>query len=611
MKFRAFLRVLLAGVLSMLLLALGGAVWLRAQMGAAPASSAASQYSAASQSRAEAAVSWDQSKTAAFIPSRALALGALMVDATDWEIAQIAAAPLGEQRLLRQQLGKIKRRLRQFGIHYDRDLRPWIGAEMTAALVSLDEDRDPDNGSQPGYLLAIATDDPQASQAFLRRFWQRRPAQTTQQAGVEITHSADGMSTAHVGRQLVLIANHMSVIQDAISSAQVPPLNIRSRQRYEAALAQLPPRIGFLLADLPQIRPWLSSDLVDLMRQRVMRQDLVRENGTDSDWTVQHSALLATVTQADADLALQLWLTSFEALEASAGKVNLEEADLEQALDETTSPADLALAQWLPGTSSAAILDQDLSARWSSAIVDDGPPLANSVLEAIAPPDLASLGIDAREIRDWIVPWVSGDYGIAKLRSAEGQSAKLDWIFVTPASAEVMDGLRDLDARAQSQGLTVGVIPYANQQLTVWTKLSAGVPPSEPNGDIPSLIAAVKGVHAVVDDTALIATSVGAIAQALQTADTDPIGRAIATLGSSAGGYIHLAWPEVRALAESSRGRGMDLFETLDGVVESVTFTRYGSGAADARAKQDPFEQDPFEQDPDSNRIGIFFNLQG
>ncbi|MGF1538705.1 MAG: DUF3352 domain-containing protein [Elainellaceae cyanobacterium] len=601
MKFQAFLRILLAGVLALLLLALGGAVWLRTQMTPAAALETSSKYGAAADGAdldgtdlegtdldgtdlgGTNAIASSPSKTLAFVPSRTLALGALRIDATDWEAAQISAVSPQERRSLRRQLGQLKQKLRQFGIRYNRDIRPWIGSEVTAALVSLDEDRDLGNGSQPGYLMAIATDAPQASQSFLERFWQGRSPQTSRQAGVEIVHAGAGLSTAHVGRQLVLVASHLSVLQDAISSAQVPPLNIQSRQRYAAAIAQLPPeRWGFILADLSQLRPWLSEDWLSLVRQRV----------TKEDWTAEHDALIAAITPASRDLAVRLWLTSFTDLENNALE-NGPSKEAKGSEDLPTAQTSLALAAWLPSTSAAAILDRNLAARWSTVLAEDeSSPLAVTALEAIAPPDLEALGIDAQEIRDWVAPWVKQGYGIAKL--PRPQDDNLDWLFATPASSDVEAGFKDLDNRAQAQGLTVGIIPYKGHPLTVWTNLAVGLPSNNADGDIPSLIATVKGAHTVVDDTALMATSVGAIAQALQTTDADLVSRAAETLGPSANGYVHLAWPEVRALAASAASDERDLFEALDSIVESVTLTHYGEG----------------EVHP-SDQIGIFINLKG
>ncbi len=610
MKFQAFLRVLTVGALSLLLLSLGGAAWLRAQVAAAlpgdssgltsspwPRSATGTAFDAAGESRP----ARDQPKTMAFIPGRTLALGSLLVDATDWEAAQIAAVPFTQQRSLRRRLGGLKRQLRRFGIRYNQDIRPWIGSEVTAALVSLDEDRNAENGSQPGYLVAIATDDPQSSREFLQRLWRGRTAQTTRQAGIEITYAGTAekadpapaaLATAHIGRQLVLIASHLSVLQDAISSAQSPSLRVQSRQRYSAAIAQLPPEgIGFVLADLPQLRSW-SPALSDLIRLRI----------TDSDWA-RHDTLLAAVTQADNDLALQLWLTSLEARSLGTQPPATSESSPSNDPDEAPpAPVDRALAAWLPSSSAAAILDRDLSVRWSDLIAGDPSPAAAAALEAIAPLDLEALGLDIQDIRDRVVPWVRDSYGIAKLPRPD---AKRDWLFVTPTSPKAEDGLRDLDAQAQAQGLTVGTIPYRQHPLTVWTKLSVGVPPNEADGDIPRLIAEVKGAHAVVDNTVLVATSVGAIARALQTTETDGISRAIAALGPSPNGYLHLDWSTVRTLAQPSRPtKGFDLFEGLDGIVESTTLTRYGDGEASG-------SNGDVTGRASGERLGVFINMKG
>ena len=65
---------------------------------------------------------------------------------------------------------------RRFGkqnwlLNYQRDLQPWLGDEITLAITSLDYDRNLDNGTQPGYLLATATRNTQLAQESLNDFY--------------------------------------------------------------------------------------------------------------------------------------------------------------------------------------------------------------------------------------------------------------------------------------------------------------------------------------------------------------------------------------------------------------------------------------------------------
>ena len=541
MKFRGFRQAIVVGIAA-LLMAVGG-------LGSGQNRAAQASTLAPARTTPEAI---------AFIPERTIAFGTLLLDASDWEAAQLEAVPSRQRRQFRRRLTDLKRGLRRFGIRYDRDIKPWIGSETTVALVSRDEDRNPDNGQQPGYLAAIATDDAEASIAFLERVWRRRASQTIGQAGIEVTYlpqpSGGGLATAQVGERFVLLASHLSVLQDAISSAQVPSLNVRARPQYRAAIAQIPSQaIGFILGAPKVLARYLPSSLQLWPLQAA-------EPGA------AEIQLLASATLSEPGILIQAGphLDNGSSLVAAS-------------TDEAAAPQLAALARWFPPTSTAVILDRDLDARWSEALIKADTAGTAAILAAIAPDDIDALGADIQDIRDWVVPWVNQPYAVAKLPKLEGRDQP-DWLFATPMDDAVEAGLADLDQRAQSQGLTVGRIPYAKQTLTVWTALSAGVPADEPGGDIPALIAEVKGVHTVVEDTVLLATSIGAVAQALQAAEVDGISPLVEALGPSSS-YLRLDGSQVpKRLAEATGDRRLaDWAEPLQGIVEAVTLTQQGA----------------------------------
>ena len=77
---------------------------------------------------------------------------------------------------------------------YERDIQPWLGDEVTLAVTALDRDRNPDNGSQPGYLVALSIADVERSREFLDAYWVNkavsgREIQTEEYNGVQTIYS--------------------------------------------------------------------------------------------------------------------------------------------------------------------------------------------------------------------------------------------------------------------------------------------------------------------------------------------------------------------------------------------------------------------------------------
>ncbi|NJM97229.1 MAG: DUF3352 domain-containing protein [Phormidesmis sp. RL_2_1] len=165
------------------------------------------------------------------------------------------------------------------GLDYDHDIQPWIGSEITFALVNreLKLSAQPQNSAQPknleaqvlqqpGYLLAleIAPGRLQAAREFLQFFWQRQslagyPPETKQingarvlyrpQTGLDGTESPITAASALVGEQFLLFANDVRVLQQSLHSAQ-NGFNLAQNRAYRQAAAGLPTaRIGLAYVD--------------------------------------------------------------------------------------------------------------------------------------------------------------------------------------------------------------------------------------------------------------------------------------------------------------------------------------------------------------------------
>ena len=155
-----------------------------------------------------------------------------------------------EQQAIAQAERFEKNALAGTGLNYERDLKPWLGSEVTYALTDTDLDTDAANGLQSGYLLAaaIAPQQQYEAQTFLQRLWQQRSLsgqmpQSEQVSGVRILYS-DQLNTltaasALVGDRFVLLANDVRVLRRSIRSAQ-SATNLAQNRTYRDTVAQLP-----------------------------------------------------------------------------------------------------------------------------------------------------------------------------------------------------------------------------------------------------------------------------------------------------------------------------------------------------------------------------------
>lgn len=142
MKLRSFFYALAAGVAVLLLISVAGFFWLTAQ-------SPLNLLRGGALTNPTAAI---------FVPKQAPIVASLLVNPERLEgFRQLVARPVN-RRQSRAELKKLEDSLlSNQGIDYRRDIRPWLGDEITVAVTSLDFDRNQNNLAQPGYLLAATT----------------------------------------------------------------------------------------------------------------------------------------------------------------------------------------------------------------------------------------------------------------------------------------------------------------------------------------------------------------------------------------------------------------------------------------------------------------------
>lgn len=573
MKLRSFFSGLIIAVVTLLLLGAGGFYWIAAQSPLGLLTQGAENPPSA----------------AIFVPKQAPAMVSLLVNPDKLEqFRQVVARP-AERRKARQEFTQFKQSLlANTGLEYERDVQPWLGDEITIALTTLDFDRDPLNGKQPGYLLAIATKNPERSREFLQLFWQKRAIAGSdlsfeQYQGVKLIYAAvpagkkeaedppkkskrknsntvpsslfpiPSLSSAVVGDQFVLFANHPKVLRDAITNVQAVDLNLSNAKPYAQALDTLTqPRIGLTVVDLPQLSTWLAGSAPE---------PAIKPTGKTKSATVLEVKQEA-IEQKYQTLAIALGLHPLglmadTALLTADGKVTSNTPSLTQPI---------AALQYLPVASPFSLSGTHLDLTWSRLSADvAGYQVLSKLLDQPLDAVRSRWQLDLEKD---VFSWVKGEYALGllpnftaepitktknKKQSAERQTPKAlqnDWIFIAQRSIGDADqAIAHLDDLAKTQGLSVGSLPLGNQTVSAWTRLSS----TSGKNQAKTLQAEVQGVHATVGNYELFTTSIEAMDRALQAGgdslkNSDRFEQAIAPLLQPNNGYVYLDWTEGKAI---------------------------------------------------------------
>ncbi|MDX2245100.1 MAG: DUF3352 domain-containing protein [Leptolyngbyaceae cyanobacterium bins.302] len=590
MKLRSFLSGLLALVVVLLLIGVGGFFWIAANSPFKILTAGAGKLPSA----------------AIFVPKQAPAMVSLLVNPDDLKaFRQVIAAP-NKRRQARAELAQFEQGLlANTGLTYEQDIQPWLGDEVTLAITTLDIDRDRANGKQPGYLLAIATQDPARSREFLQVFWQKRAIAGTdltfeQYKGVKLIYNevpvkqkaeskspdstlysllpTPALASAVVGDQFVLFANDPKVLRDAVTNVQAAELNLNQAGFYTQALDTITqPRIGLAFVNLPGLAQWLETESVTSAKESPAKE---------KPPTARQPSLAQTLT-----IALELdrqGLIAETAMTGTSGKT---------AIVPTLAKPVEAL-QYIPATSSFVASGTNLTRLWhelSTSLASYGAvsQLVNQSLQSFEKQNHLNLPKD-------IFSWVTNEYALATVpvqpevdqtvgRKAKGKKAKNvlpeqaaieDWIFVAERGTQepTKTAIAHLDDIAKQQGYGVGAVQLGEQTVSAWTKLTSSNPFAK------TLQAEVQGVHATVGKYELFATSLPAMEQALNAVDNsllkrDRFQQAIAPFQNPNNGYLYLDWNESRPLLEQKLPllkvielAGSPLFSHL----QSFTISSYG-----------------------------------
>ncbi|MGC1393537.1 MAG: DUF3352 domain-containing protein [Coleofasciculaceae cyanobacterium] len=514
MKLRSFFYAIAAGVSVLLLTSIAGFFWLTAQ-------SPVKLLRGGAITNPSAAI---------FVPKQAPIVASLLVNPERLEtFRQVVARPVNRRRS-RNELKQLENSiLGKQGIDYRRDLRPWLGDEITVAVTSLDFDRDPQNSAQPGYLLAATTKNPQRAKEFLQLFYSKQATAGTtdlvfeQYKGVNLIYkrpeSLEKSSTglpetltgAVVGDRFVLFANHPKVMREAINNVQVANLSLNDDPVYQQKLETLTePRIGLSFINLPALAAWVS-------QQPAPTND----------------ALTGSETLAVALSLNRLGLLAQTALVSS------------QPSSETLTPTlnqPVAALQYIPNNSLLSLAGTDLNQFWNRLSTGQE---GNDTLKPLIERAIASL--QSRwdlDLPETIFSWVQGEYAISALPRPDKTDP--DWIFVAQKTANAQESIENLDTLAKQRGLSVGTLPLADKTITAWTKLVTSTTVAGKD-KMMRLEAQVAGCHTTVGDYEIFTSSIEAMSEAMMGSENsliknDNFKEAIATLPEPNDGYLYLDW---------------------------------------------------------------------
>ncbi|MBN3895176.1 MAG: DUF3352 domain-containing protein [Nostoc sp. NOS(2021)] len=434
-----------------------------------------------------------------------------------------------------EELSKLKTSLfAKSAIDYKQDIQPWLGEEITLAITTLDIDRDLENGQQPGYLLALATKQPEKSREFVELLFSKRALAganlaVEQYKGVKLIYDNSQLEQnllagAVVGEGFVLFANDPKVLRDAINNVQAPDLNLTSSPEYQKATKELPKgglAVAFL--NLPIVAKWQGLELPEQL---------------------YNSQIISLALNPKGLLAETTFLTSSEIVPPSPPL-----SKPVGALQYIPASAGLAIS----GSNLSNLGNSDLAKLWRQATATIYGS-EEDVVSRLAKP-LADIqkrwGIN---FPDDIFSWVQGEYAIALLPHKEQTTPH--WIFVVEKSQRVEQGVARLDAIASSNGLSINPLTIDKQKISAWTELTTATKKTNvKEGASFSIETKVRGLHTTLGNYEIFTSDLETMDEILTTKDNSIIDNpnfrdSIAAIPLPNQGYIYLDWTKSQNLLE-------------------------------------------------------------
>ena len=470
-------------------------------------------------------------------------------------------------------------------LDYKTSIMPWLGDELTLAVTSRDVDRTLADGRQPGYLLALKTNDAIASRAFLHEFWRVRSAvtqQTETYQGSEITYGQVKnsqvkksvvqlsdvpftLASAIVGNQYVLFANSPKVLKNAINNVQVPRLNLQGNTQYQRALEAIDSKhLGILYINLPEFTALTGDD--SIVRSIVQLPTVS---------PITYSTIAMGLRGSRSGLILDTLLVPDDGLSSESDRQTVQTKAIQ------TKSTTLDILKVLPDRSMAVAVGNDLAQLW--------PTISRTVkgypaLEALQTQALQSLAAQSQLnlIQD-VFQWVKGDYGFAIAPIKSNQPTQ--WVFAVKRDGqEIEQGIGKLDKIARDRGLTIGAVKLGDQTVQAWTELSSS--------ENTQLAANTIAAHTTIGNYEVFSTSLKMLENLAnqsektlnQSSDWTLATREIDNRNQ---GYAYVDWNEVQPLLEKQIP-GLRLIEILAQPIvthlKSLTISAAESSASESSA---------------------------
>lgn len=538
MKFRAFFKILAAIAGFLLLIGTIGFVWVLAQ-------SPVSLLRGSAQAQPTAAM---------FVPKQAPLMASLLVNPDRLGTLRRVLANSRDRASARAEFEQFQQGiLGSSELNYVRDVKPWIGDEVTAAITTLDVDRDAANGKEAGYLLALRTKDTERSREFLQVFWQKRAIANTklqfeQYKGTRIIYgSVEGsesipmtVASAVVGNRYVLFANSPKVLLDAINNVQADDLNLEHSSDYQKAISALrnskghaaldQNRIGVMFLNLPQVAELTGQD----------------------------------APQTDSSVAVALGLNR-------RGLI-AETAIIQPAKDASNQAAPVEALKYIPATSPIFASGRDLDSLWSG--ISDAIAPYGKIAQLVNQPIEAFFQRTQVDLPQDVFNWVKGEYAFGLVPNTK----TIDWIFVADRSSDpqAAEGIAHLDEIAKNQGVSTGALTINNQSIAVWNRLA-----SEPAQKADVLEAQAIALHTSVGKYEIFASSIDAMNTVLNAKKNAFANNPVKTAPlQKSNGNLYIDWETAQPILESRfpilnliELAAQPLFEHL----RSITLSNYGN----------------------------------
>jgi hypothetical protein len=481
------------------------------------------------------------------------------------------------------ELSKLKTSLlASTGLDYKQDIQPWLGNEITLAVTTQDIDRDPSNGQQLGYLMALATKNPEKSREFVDLLFSKRAIAganlaTEQYEGIKLIFDSpqvdpkskmqNSLAGAAVGDDFILFANDPKVLREAINNVQAPDLNITTSSQYQQAVKQIPKgALAVAFLNLPNIAQWQG---LKLPEPATYDSEIVSVVLTNKGLLAETSLL------AQGETAPPL-----ESLSQPVG-----------ALQYIPTSAGLAIA----GKNLSSLPNSNLNQVWEQIKVAISGSEKNIVSGLIKPVVDVQPDSDIN-LKEDIFSWVQGEYAIALLPRS-GQ-ANPDFVFVVEKTETTPAGISRLDEIASSQGLSLNTFDIDKQKISAWTQLKATKVADPQQREKYTIEAKVSGVHISQGNYEIFASNLETMNEIINAKNNSLISdrqfkNSIAAIPQPNQGYVYLDWAKSREILESqfpilklAEILAKPIFENL----RSLTMSSYGS-------------------DTKIFKIGVFFQL--